>query len=235
MSSMSHPDGTLSFEQALPAAKEDNLDLSLPTPTDSSPKGLDGGLVAWTQCAGSFFLFFNGWGIVNTFGPWVQTLTGWVNRSRMNLLGVYQTFYERNLLSHESFSNISWIGSLQAFLLIFGGVVTGPLFDRGYLRTLIVTGSFLVVFGMMMASLCAQYWQVLLAQGLLVGLGNGSFFLPSITLLPMYFTTKRALVQGIAASGSSLGRCATRLISTDFNPWQEGLFIRSCSDSCNHG
>ena len=28
----------------------------------------DGGLVAWTQCAGSFFLFFNGFGIINTFG-----------------------------------------------------------------------------------------------------------------------------------------------------------------------
>ena len=34
-----------------------------------NPSGIpDGGLVAWTQCAGSFFLFFNGFGIINTFG-----------------------------------------------------------------------------------------------------------------------------------------------------------------------
>lgn len=28
----------------------------------------DGGLTAWLQCVGSFSLFFNSWGIVNTFG-----------------------------------------------------------------------------------------------------------------------------------------------------------------------
>jgi hypothetical protein len=28
----------------------------------------DGGLIAWLQCASSFCLFFNCWGIVNTFG-----------------------------------------------------------------------------------------------------------------------------------------------------------------------
>ena len=28
----------------------------------------DGGGIAWLQCAGAFFLFFNSWGLVNTFG-----------------------------------------------------------------------------------------------------------------------------------------------------------------------
>lgn len=133
-----------------------------------------------------------------------QTLIVVLKRLPTNL-GVYQTFYEQVLLPHESSSNISWIGSLQAFLLVFGGCVTGPLFDYGYLRALIFAGSFLVVFGMMMTSICTQYWQLVLAQGLVVGLGSGSFFLCSVAVLPMYFTTKRALVLGIAASGSSLG------------------------------
>lgn len=30
----------------------------------------DGGLTAWLQCASSFCLFFNCWGIVNTFGAY---------------------------------------------------------------------------------------------------------------------------------------------------------------------
>lgn len=34
-------------------------------PTSEIPNG---GVVAWIQCAGSFFLFFNCWGVVNTFG-----------------------------------------------------------------------------------------------------------------------------------------------------------------------
>lgn len=28
----------------------------------------DGGFTAWMQCAGSFFIFFNGFGLINSFG-----------------------------------------------------------------------------------------------------------------------------------------------------------------------
>ena len=37
-------------------------------PTSEIPNG---GVVAWVQCAGSFFLFFNCWGVVNTFGKYI--------------------------------------------------------------------------------------------------------------------------------------------------------------------
>lgn len=50
------------------------------------------------------------------------------NRGIVNMFGAFQTFYETDLLSHESPSNISWIGSIQAFLLLLVGVFTGPLF-----------------------------------------------------------------------------------------------------------
>ena len=121
------------------------------------------------------------------------------------LKGVYQTFYEHNLLPEETSSRISWIGSIQAFLLVFIGVFTGPLFDHGYLRTLLITGSFGVVFGMMMTSLCNEYWQFVVAQGFVVGLGCGCLFVPCVAIIPSYFSTKKALAQGLAASGSSLG------------------------------
>lgn len=56
-----------------------------------------------------------------------------------------------------------------------------------------------------MLSLCTHYWQILLAQAFCVGLGAGCLYIPSVALLPQYFSTKRSLVTGIAASGSSLG------------------------------
>ncbi len=43
-------------------------------PTSTASEIPDGGFVAWLQCAGSFFLFFNCWGIVNTFGEWSTKL-----------------------------------------------------------------------------------------------------------------------------------------------------------------
>lgn len=63
----------------------------------------------------------------------------------------------------------------------------------------------MVSLGFMMTSLCTQYWQTLLAQGICIGIGNGCLFVPSVAILPQYFTTKNALVNGIAASGSSIG------------------------------
>ncbi|KAH6614359.1 major facilitator superfamily domain-containing protein [Chaetomium sp. MPI-SDFR-AT-0129] len=155
-------------------------------PSDQPPAPPDGGLLAWLQVLGSFFLFMNSWGLVNTYG-------------------VYQTYYELDLLRDKTPSQISWVGSLQACLLLVIGVATGPLFDLGYFNLLLWTGSFLVVFGMMMTSLCTQYWQVMLAQGLVVGLGFGCLFVPSVAIVSTYFTSKKSFATGVAAAGSSLG------------------------------
>jgi hypothetical protein len=40
------------------------------------------------------------------------------------------------------------------------GIVSGPLVDAGYIRSLTIIGSFLTVFGLMMASLATEYYQV---------------------------------------------------------------------------
>ena len=128
---------------------------------------------------------------------------------------MFQNYYQQFRLPNQTSSSISWIGSIQACLLIFVGVITGPLFDRGYLRTLIATGTALVVFGMMMTSLCREYWQFVLAQGLVVGLGCGCLFVPSVAIIPTYFTTKKALALGIGASGSSLGKLNSLQLTFD--------------------
>ena len=45
----------------------------------------------------------------------------------------------------------------------------------------------------------------MLAQAFCIGIGNGCVFVPSVAILPGYFSTKNALANGIAASGSSVG------------------------------
>ena len=87
---------------------------------------------------------------------------------------------------------------------MIGGLVSGPLYDAGYFRELIIAGMALIVFGMFMTSLCTQYWQVLLAQGITMGIGMGLSFLPSAAILAQYFHKRRALVLGISSSGSPL-------------------------------
>jgi MFS family permease len=124
----------------------------------------------------------------------------------MNTFGVYQTEYQIGFLSSSSPSAISWIGSIQAFLLMLVGAATGPVYDAGYFRELLLGGSFLVVFGHMMLSLCTKYWQVLLAQAFCIGVGTGFLFVPGVAILSTYFNSRLALTTGLAASGSSLGK-----------------------------
>ena len=164
----------------------------------------NGGLTAWLQVIGSFFLFFNTWFVPHfSSQPLTSAPPDIENRGIVNTFGVYQTYYMSSL--GETPSNISWIGSIQAYLLLLIGVATGPLYDAGYFRHLIFTGSFLVVFGLMMTSISSVYWQVMLAQALCIGFGCGCLFVPSVAILSTYFSTKKAFVTGIAASGSSLG------------------------------
>ncbi|KAH8202773.1 hypothetical protein TruAng_003044 [Truncatella angustata] len=103
-------------------------------------------------------------------------------------------------------SAISWIGSTQAFCLMSIGVFIGPLYDAGYFRALLIAGTFLVTFGFMMTSISSEYWHVFLAQGIAIGLGTSCLSIPSIALVPMYFTPpKRAWAMGAATMGSGLG------------------------------
>lgn len=83
--------------------------------------------------------------------------------------GAFQAYYSGNILSDMSASSISWIGTIQAWLLIVVGVLSGPLFDRGFFRSMLCVGNCLVVFGIMMLSLSTKYWQIFLSQGICMG------------------------------------------------------------------
>lgn len=116
------------------------------------------------------------------------------------------------MLSDSTPDAISWIGSLQSCLLLAGGQISGPLFDAGWLRSTLAVGTFLISFGFMMTSLATEYWQVILSQGICVGLGAGCMVVPGLSILPQYFLKKRAFVTGIAVCGSSIGGVVYPLI-----------------------
>ncbi|KAI5363981.1 Putative major facilitator superfamily, MFS transporter superfamily [Septoria linicola] len=164
----------------------------------------DGGTTAWLQVLGGYFLFFNTWGLINAFG-------------------VFQTYYKGTLLLDTSNSSISWIGTLTSFFLCASPISWGPVFDVGNPRLLVLFGSFSVVFGIMMTSLCEEYWQLILAQGVCCGIGGGCLFITATSILPSYFSSKRALVMGISASGSSLGGVVYPLIFKYVQPTELGF------------
>jgi MFS family permease len=128
--------------------------------------------------------------------------------------GAFQKYYKDDLLSTSSASSISWIGTVQAWLLIVVGVLSGPLFDLGYFRSMLYAGNFFVVFGIMMLSLSTKYWQVFLSQGVCMGLGAGLLYIPSLALVGIWFSRRRALAMGIVMSGIAVGESLSSLSSS---------------------
>jgi MFS family permease len=120
--------------------------------------------------------------------------------------GVFQQYYENELLPDQSAMAISWIGAINSGLCPMLGCISGPLFDAGYLKHLTIAGGGLYTFGLMMASISKEYYQVLLAHGICAGIGMGTMFSPSVATLSHHFARSRHrnLVFGFQACGSAV-------------------------------
>ncbi|KAI5461545.1 major facilitator superfamily transporter [Mariannaea sp. PMI_226] len=163
----------------------------------------DGGFDAWMVVLATHLVMMDTWGIVNSFG-------------------VFQSYY-MELLNRPP-EDISWIGSLEVFLLFFIGAFTGRLTDAGYFRPLFIVGTIMLCLGMFMASLSTTYWQLLLAQGICIGIGDGLVFTPCMTITGTYFSKKRSLAFGITSAGSVTGglifpSMVRQLLPTIGLPW----------------
>lgn len=66
-------------------------------------------------------------------------------------------------------------------------------------------GICLQTLGFVTASFASQTWQLYLTQGVLVGLGVGWTYIPSIAILSQWFSKRRSLANGISAAGSGIG------------------------------
>jgi len=127
-------------------------------------------------------------------------LTRSTKRGLTFAFGAFQSFYALTYIPSSTASAISWVGTIQAWLLIACGMVSGPLFDRGYFPVMVVAGSFLSVFGFMMLSLARAYYAIFLSQGICMGLGFGLLYVPTVALISQRFATNRAVVRTSARS-----------------------------------
>ncbi|KAF9034388.1 major facilitator superfamily domain-containing protein [Panaeolus papilionaceus] len=123
----------------------------------------------------------------------------------MNAFGTYQAWYASHQLRHVSLFRISLIGSLQLWVFFLSGAPIGCLFDAYGSKWLMLTGTACYVLSLVLTSFCAQYYQYVLAHGVLFGLSLGLLFYPPIASLSLLFNKYRATAVGIAAAGSSLG------------------------------
>ena len=126
--------------------------------------------------------------------------------------GIFQS-YHATTLSGATLSAISWIGSVQIFLIYLVGTFSGRALDRGYYIPVLALGCFLQVFGVFMTSVSTKYYQLFLAQGICKGLADGLVFCPTISLVATYFKKNRVFAMAGAASGAGTGGIIFPLIA----------------------
>ncbi|KAL5116316.1 hypothetical protein ACEQ8H_005774 [Pleosporales sp. CAS-2024a] len=144
----------------------------------------DGGTKAWIQVFCAHLTIFTTFGFFSSFG-------------------VYQTYYETRLGLAPS--TISWIGSIQVFLLFGIGALTGRATDAGLFRPVYIAGAVVQMTGIFAMAQASQLWHLFLSQALCLGVANGLQFCPAMALVATYFAKRRAFALGIAALGSCTG------------------------------
>ncbi|KAI4844842.1 MFS transporter, MCP family, solute carrier family 16, member 10 [Aureobasidium sp. EXF-8845] len=152
----------------------------------------DGGTRAWLQCAMAWLVVFASWGYANSFGT-------------------FQAYYTESL--GETPATISWIGSIQVWVLFFLGTFAGRAMDAGYFRPTFAVGTVFQLVGIFMTSLSTKYWQLFLAQGVCTGIGSGILFTPSMALLSTYFSSHKGIAVAIATTANSAGGALYPLIA----------------------
>jgi hypothetical protein len=146
----------------------------------------DGGTEAWLVVLGAFCAMFVSF--------------GWIGA-----IGVFQEHYQLNQLRNYSPSEVAWIPAVESFFMFIGGSWVGRMQDLYGPRWLLPIGTFLHVFGLMMASISKKYYQFLLSQAVCSGIGTSMIFYPAAACLATWFMKKRAAAFGLAACGSGLG------------------------------
>ncbi|KAF2190928.1 putative MFS monocarboxylate transporter [Zopfia rhizophila CBS 207.26] len=126
--------------------------------------------------------------------------------------GVYQELYESmssspdpNPFTNASPALISLIGTLALSSMSLGAPFASAWSKSYSPRTIILMGGLIFALSNVLASFCYKFWQFLLTQGMLLGIGTCMTYIPAVTVAPGWFTTHRGLAVGVLSSGTGVG------------------------------
>ncbi|KAK3074503.1 hypothetical protein LTR53_002985 [Teratosphaeriaceae sp. CCFEE 6253] len=126
--------------------------------------------------------------------------------------GVYLSWYLANDYFPDATPlDFALIGGLEfGCSMLISPLCTVLVRDIGR-HAVLVTGCFMMSGGFIAASFARRIWHLYLSQGVLVGVGLGAIFIPSVQVLPQWFLKRRSLAGGIASCGSGFGGLAFSL------------------------
>ncbi|KAK9243276.1 major facilitator superfamily domain-containing protein [Lipomyces tetrasporus] len=146
----------------------------------------DGGY-GWVCVAACFAVNCFSWGIVASYG-------------------VYLSHYLNSGIYPEASSiDFALIGGFNFSMAMLAAPLVTFLTRKFGIRFTMTIGVILLSGGFIAASFANRVWHLYLTQGLLVGLGVGFNYIPSMAVLSQWFEKKRSLANGISSGGSGIG------------------------------
>ncbi|RPD56103.1 MFS general substrate transporter [Lentinus tigrinus ALCF2SS1-7] len=178
--------GTMSEESSMAAMRVEDPQEGV-TVQELPP--VDKGIRAWTFCAAAFVLEMMVWGFGFSYG-------------------IFQDYYT----SHPPFEkssgvSIAAVGTIALALQYGEGFFLSFFLGRysDYLHPAMWFGLVLYFASLFFSSFATEVWQLMLLQGVGVGIGGGILYMPVIRLLPEWFSERRGLAGGIIFSGTGVG------------------------------
>ncbi|EPT01309.1 hypothetical protein FOMPIDRAFT_1120752 [Fomitopsis schrenkii] len=149
----------------------------------------DGGLHAWMTVFATFLASFMAFGTGNVWGIYQDAYT---TRSDSRFLDV-------------SLFKIGFVGGTSVGFGFAAGPFGNILVSKFGIRAPMLIGVLMMSVALELASISHRYWELLLSQGIMFGLGSSLAYIPAIGLPSQWFDKRRGLATGIASSGSGVG------------------------------
>ncbi|KAJ9075310.1 hypothetical protein DSO57_1037301 [Entomophthora muscae] len=127
--------------------------------------------------------------------------------------GVYLARYLDHEFQGASRTTLALVGSTGISLIATLGIATGWLADRFGYRNMAVLGSCIFASGYVLASFATEVWQLVLSQGVIVGIGSSLAFVPAVSIVSQWFDRRRGFATGICVAGSGIGGLFFSLVS----------------------
>ncbi|KDQ12040.1 hypothetical protein BOTBODRAFT_57105 [Botryobasidium botryosum FD-172 SS1] len=148
-----------------------------------------------------------GWVVVLSAGLFSFSTFGYFN------CWIFQEYYSKTVLKGYSSTDISWVGSSQYAILCLLGIISGRLADHGYIRVPALIATLLFVGIQISLAQATKYWQILLGQGVGLGVTGTFMFFPAATAVSHFFKKRIGIAQAIFMSFGSLGSIVLPIIT----------------------
>lgn len=138
----------------------------------------------WFVVAGAFLVLMVGYGAIYSYAAFAEEIGATFGAERASVTVVF---------------------ALSGGACFFVSALSGPLADRIGARLPALMGMMLVGLGLLVAATANSLIEVYVGYGLLIGVGVGFAYVPSLAVVQRWFSVHRGLASGLAVSGIGVG------------------------------